>query len=288
MAWIKRADPVEPTPSPETAPPEDTAPQAETEGEQPPVSPQKSSHRYFKSGRRRGARRGMALLGLAVLIFALIGVIATVAAGIRIIRQTRDTSYLKEDMYYTLLPLTMYAPAAFEDVNVTRQDALIQAALFRITNREVIRSQQDPSYVSSYTVDEFGRTAIPIADVSASYAALFGPEAVPNYHTFGGDPGTYFTYEYDEAAGLYYVPYSDSPSAYETVVDTIQRAGSTYKVRVGFVHRRDISIDDHGNQVVDLNKSTYFQIFTLEQTEEGGFVIRSVADEKPKEAAAPV
>lgn len=280
MAWIKRADPVE-TPPPEETP-EAIAPDTKKEESDPP----KSSHRYFKSGRRRGARRGMALLGLTVLIFALIGVAATVIAGIRIIQKARDTSYLKEDMYYTLLPLTAYAPAAFEDVNADPQDALIQAALFRLTNREAIRSQQDPAYLSPYRVDEFGRTAIPIDDVSASYAALFGPEATPQYHTFGGDVSSYFTYEYNQEEGVYYVPYSDSPSAYETAVDAIRRAGNVYKVRVGFIHRRDVTVDDHGNQVVDLKKATYFQIYTLEQLEDGSFVIRSVADETAHPTAA--
>jgi len=286
MAWIKRTSPVEPAAPEEETPAAETLQQPE-EPEQQPEEQKKSAARYFKSGRRRGARRGMALLGLIVLIFALIGVIATVVTGIRIIRSARDTSYLKEEMYYTLLPLTTYAPDAFENVNDTRQDALMLAALYRITNRETIRHLQDPSYVSPYPTDEFGRTAIPKAEVAASYAALFGPEAVPDYHTFGGDTGFHFTYEYDEAAGIYYVPYTESPSTYETAVDTIQRAGNTYTVRVGFVHRRDVTVDDHGNQVVDLNKATYFQIYTLEKLEDGSFVIRSVADESEHPTAAP-
>lgn len=233
----------------------------------------------FENGERRGQHRGMAVLGLIVLIFAVIGVISTVVTGVNIVQKARDTSHLKDEMYYTLLPLMQYAPVAFESVDESKQDALIQAALYQITNREWIRQQQDSTYVSPYKVDEFGRTAVPINDVTAAYNTLFGADTIPYCHTFGDDAGSYFTYEYDAENQLYYVPYASTSSAYEPLIDTIQRAGTMYKVRVGYVHLQDVSIDDHGNKEVSLEKATYFQIYTVERLEDDSFVIRAVADE---------
>lgn len=291
MAWIKRSTPVEQPESPaavvdpaeEAAEPavlaEETAPAAPGTENEAALSPR----RYSKKGYRRGQHPGTAILGLIVLIFAVIGVIATIVTGFNIIKNARDTSHLKDEMYYTLLPLMQYAPTAFDDPDTSKQDALIQAALYQITNREWIRQQQNPEYVSPYKVDEFGRTAVPISAVTEAYSVLFGRDTLPYCHTFGDDAGTYFTYEYDEENQLYYVPYSSSTSAYEPAIDTIQRAGSTYKVRVGYVHLQDVTVDDHGNKVVDIAKATYFQIYTVEQLEDDSFVIRAVADEPTTE-----
>lgn len=227
---------------------------------------------------KRRPPRLNAVLGLFVLIFAVIGVIATVVFAVKVIVKTRDTSYLKEDMYYVLLPLTQYAPTAFESVNESEQDALIQAALYRITNRELIRQRQSADYTTPYKTDEFGRTLVPLADVEDAYHELFGNDAVLNCHTFGEDAGSYFAYEYDEAAGLYYVPSSVTTSAYEPVIDTIRRAGSIYKVRVGYVHLQDILVDDNGNNVIDVSRATYFQVYTVKKTDDR-FIILSVSDE---------
>lgn len=288
MAWVKRTPPQEPVPE-ETPAPSAADIAAETPLPAADASAQTAqsaenagtaeSSRYTKSGRRRGQRRGVAVLGLVMLLFAFIGVVATVWGGVYVIKRTRDTSYLKEDMYYTLLPLMQYAPVAFDSPDDSKQDALIQAALYQITNREWIRQQQDSEYVSPYEVDEYGRTAVPIADVTAAYNELFGTDTIPYCHTFGDDAGTYFTYEYDAENQLYYVPYSSTSSAYQPVIDTIQRAGSTYRVRVGYVHLQDVVIDDHGNEVVSVDNATYFQIYTVERLEDDRFVIRAVADE---------
>lgn len=276
MAWVKRSVPTEPLPAaPETAPeqsaeiPENVEKPAKT-----------SSRRYNKAGQRRGERQGMAVLGLIVLIFAVIGVFSSLLFGIRIVKNARDTSHLKEEMYYTLRPLMQYAPTAFETAHNSEQDTLIQSALYVITNREWIRQQQDSNYITPYSTDEFGRTVVPIADVNAAYAQLYGKNATPNCHTFGDDASTYFTYEYDAEKQVYYVPFSSVSSSYEPLIDTIRRAGDIYTVRVGYVHLQDITIDDYGNRVVDLAKATYFQLYTVERLEDESFIIRSVKDEE--------
>lgn len=309
MAWLKRNTPTD-APEETTAPAPDTA-SDEAPAAAEPVTPVTSEDdaplltdtaspadedaslsgdsaadptlRIQSMATRR--RRGLAALGLVVLIFAVIGMVSTIITGMQLVRRARDTSYLKEEMYYTLLPLMQYAPVAFDDPDESKQDALIQAALYDITNREWIRQQQDSQYVSPYTVDEYGRTAIPIADVTAAYNNLFGVDTIPYCHTFGEDGGVYFTYQYDEENQLYYVPYSEVFSAYRPVLDTIQRAGRIYKVRVGYVHSQDITVDDHGNTVVDVTRATYYQIYTVERLEDDHFVIRSVSDEQTDTAA---
>ncbi len=270
MAWIKRATPVSPT-TEETAAPEATS---DTPTE-PPKKP--ASRRFNKKGWRRGRHNGYAWLGMVVLVFACIGVIATVVGGVRTVQKLRDTSHLSQEMYYTLLPLMQYTPTAFESVETAEQAPLIQAALYAVTNREWIRQQQDVNYVSPYTADEFGRTIVPIEAVTEAYHSLFGDEFTPTYATFGVEGDSYFSFEYEEDKQHYHVPQQSSGS-FEPILGTIQRAGDVFTVQVGYVLLKDITVDDYGNRVVDIAKATYRQYYTVERTEEG-YVIRAVADE---------
>lgn len=281
MAWIKRDTPMKPlveeTPAAIEVK-EEPAAEAESATEAAPAP----SRRRTKRGLRRGRHTTYTVIGLLVLFFAVIGVIATIAAGMRTVRKLRDTSHLAEEMYYTLLPLAQYAPTAFETVDEADQAPLIQAALYKITFREFIRGQQEAGYVTPYTTDEFGRTVVPVAAVTEAYHALFGDDFTPKYTTFGYEGDVYFSCEYDAEKKEYHVPQT-SAGAFEHTIGTIQRAGDVYTVQVGYVHLQDVTVDDHGNKVVDIEKATYFQYYTVEHTEDDRFVIRAVIDETKNE-----
>ena len=286
MAWIKRTEPTPPAndlPSVEDTPVVNEMAAVEAPAPAPQESEEKRtvSRRFSKRGFRRGQHTGRAILGFVVLFFAVVGVISTVVGGIQAFRSMRDTSHLTEEMYYTLLPLAQYEPGAFASVDQAEQAPLIQAALYTVTNREWIRQQQDPNYKSPYQTDDFGRTIVPIDAVTDAYHALFGDEFTPQYATFGVEGDSYFSYEYEEKKQHYHVPQQTS-GAYEPVIGTIRRAGDTYTVQVGYVHLKDITVDDHGNRVVDIEKSTFFKLFTLEKVKDNTYIILSVADEKAK------
>lgn len=268
MAWIKRSTPLTPQ-TEETPKTEDSTTEKEN------TAP--TSRRFSKRGTRRGLHTANAVIGLVVLVFAIIGVISTVVGGFRFVKNMRDTSHLTDEMYYTLLPLAQYTPAAFEAVEKADQAPLIQAALYAVTNREWIRQQQDANYVSPYTADEFGRTIVPIEAVTEAYHALFGDSFTPQYATFGVEGDSYFSFEYEEENKHYHVP-QQSSGAFEPVIGTIQRAGDTYTVQVGYVHLQDVTVDDYGNKVVDMEKATYRQYYTVEKVEDA-YIIRGVADE---------
>ncbi len=284
MAWIKRADPVE-QPIEEipvtVEPAEDTAPIEAAEPVAEAVTVTAPSRRHTKRGLRRGRHTSYAVIGLAVLVFAVIGVIATIATGIRAVQKLRDTSYLKEEMYYTLLPLAQYVPTAFDTVEEADQTPLIQAALYEVTFREEIRQRQDMNYKSPYQTDEFGRTIVPVSAVTEAYHKLFGNDHTPTYKSFGYENASYYSYEYDAEKKEYHVPQTSS-GAFEHAIGTIHRAGNLYTVQVGYVHLQDITVDDHGNKVVDIAKSTYFQYYTVEKTEDDTFIIRAVEDNEEK------
>ena len=247
-----------------------------------PVQPAERSSRTDPHGYRRGAHAYAAPLGCILLVLALAGVVFLSILGVRVFQYFTDDTALRAELFDFLEPVVQYQPAAFTDVNDTDQNALLMAAIYRITEAERIRQLQQKTYDNSYPLDELGRIIVPVAEVEASYAYLFGPDAVPRHRTMGGEPGMSMTFEYDAAAGCYYVPMYSSTSMYEGVLDTLKKKGNTAQVRIGYVPTASIAIDNKGNPVpATPEQAEYFQTFTVQQTESGWMVVSASDREAP-------
>lgn len=210
-------------------------------------------------------RPAVALLGLVVIVLAVVGVISLAVTGIN--NHQKDQQKLKEDLTYFISPLAYYTPVAFEDVNKTAQDALILSAIYRITESERIRQLQEDDLEYSYETDDYGRLALPVADVAEAYAALYGKEAKPFYHTVGETDNPYSCYEYNAAKELYYVPADSSESLYDVFVDTVKQQGDTYTLDVCYVPDSNLTIDDRGNTVPPTRESAqYIQQYILKRS----------------------
>lgn len=242
------------------------------------AEPLRSPLRYTAGGRRRGRYRFAAPLGLLVILLTLVGAVSVVYAGVRAIQKSQDDTALRDELYYFVQPLAQYNPSAFTDVNETKQDALLLAAIWRVTEAESIRLRQDSDAVSAYALDDLGRMLIPVSEIEASYLELFGSGSTIYHHTIG-EEGQSFTVEFDEAASVYHVP-SMSTSMYVIVLDTVKKKGDSYAVRVGYVLSTNIAIDNHGNEIKPTSDmAEYFQVYTVQRVGETGWRIVSIADE---------
>lgn len=240
-----------------------------------------ASARYNKQGNRRGQVKYAATVGRLVSLLSVIGLIAVVWCGIWCIRQTTDTSALKEELYYFLQPVLAYSPEPFENIADTEQDEFLDAAAYRVSIAEQIRMMQEQQknsnaeVVCNYAVDDQGRIAIPVEEIEASYRALFGPDAKLTHRSVEENALTY-----SAADNCYYVPFNELMTGYQPVIESIKRRSGSYIVRVGFVANNDITIDDHGNQVAPTaDMASYFQTYTLKRTAEDTYYILSCAHE---------
>lgn len=232
------------------------------------------TRRYSRSGKRRGKFAYAAPLGMLISLLAIVGVVALVFTGISAIRSATDTSALKEEFYYFLEPVLTYNPEPFENIEETEQDAFLSAAAYRVSLAEQVRMLVEADESCRYAVDDQGRIAVPLAELEASYNALFGP-ASPLTHRSLDDDGLTFS----SADNCYYVPFQSLDSGYVPVVDTVTHRGSTYTVRVGFVANNDIKLDAHGNRLdPTADMATYYQTYTLVEYD-GGYYINACADE---------
>lgn len=241
--------------------------------EQRPVT-----RRYNKKGKRRGKYAYAAPVGVLVSLLSIVGVIAIIMSVVGFIRVKTDDTALKEEMYYYLEPLLLYSPTAFDNAAEQEQDAFLNAAAYRVMLAENIRMLREGAEYPKYPVDENYRIAVPVSEIEASYAALFGKDAALTHRTVEGSGIDGSALEYSEADECYYIPFYEAPSAYVFVIDSIKKTPSKYQVKVGFVPVTDIKYDEHGESIYpSADQATHFQTYTL--TRDGDdYFIQSCAD----------
>ena len=228
-----------------------------------------------KKKRRRGQHRYAAPLGFLVLLFALIGIIATIAGGIRMIQRWNDDSELREELSLFLDPVMQMCPTPFEDAgDAEEQDALVMAAIYDIAETERIRQLREKDDTCVYELEQtMWRMIVPQKDVEKSFSVLFGKETIRGHKTVGEAA-------YDAATKCYYVPLTLSTSGYLPVLDTIKEKDDVYRVRVAYVSSADVQIDERGNTIpptADMSK--YAQWFAVQRNEDDTWTLLSVTAE---------
>ena len=103
-------------------------------------------------GRRRGVNRLAAPIGLLVLALAAVGLISLILGAW--LSSARDDTPLRNELNEFLMPVMQYKPEAFESANQSKQDALLLAAIWRVTEAERIRRQDN---------DGLGHTSLTIS-----------------------------------------------------------------------------------------------------------------------------
>ena len=256
------------------------APDPEALADDPPVIRAPEAYRTHAAKKHRRRYRFAAPLGLLVILLAITGVVALVVTGVRAIQHSTDDTELKTELMDFLDPVIEYSPSPFTDINAedAPKEALLQAAIWKVTHAELIRQLQEKDDTSIYPYDNEGRMIIPVEEITASYASLYGPDAVPALVTIG-DPGLSFTTEYYEENGTYHVPYNASTSNSVAVADTLSRKGDTYLLRIGFVPGIDIGIDNKGNTIPPTpDMADYFQVYHLQKNGEGWMLVAITED----------
>ncbi|MBE6779152.1 MAG: hypothetical protein E7541_07190 [Ruminococcaceae bacterium] len=246
---------------------QETAVEKTTEEQKPADRP--VTRRYSKRGNRRGRYAYAAPLGMCISLLALVGVVALVFAGIGIVDKLTDTSELEHELFHYLEPVMAYTPTPFEDINTApEQDVFLHAATYRISQQEQVRMLVEKDENTNYAVDDVGRIVVPQAEVEASYAALFGPDAPLTHRSLGED-----TVVYSAADACYYVPFDSLNTGYQPALVSFSRNRSEYEVQIAYVSINDIGMDLHGELLEpDPAKATFFQTYVLERTDTGYFI----------------
>ena len=220
--------------------------------------------------KKRGRIRYAAPLGFLVLLFACIGVITVLSGAVRLVAKWTDDTPLKNELYDFLNPVMQFCPSTFENAEEGEQDALLLAAVYRVTEAERIRQLREKDDTSIYALDDTGwRLQIPQAVLEESCAYLFG-EAKPHHKTVG-------EIEYNANTQTYHVPLSINTSGYTPVIGTVRKRGDLYTVRVAYVANADIEVDEKGKTVPPtFAMGKYTQRYTVRRDGDGALALLSV------------
>ncbi len=211
-----------------------------------------------------------------MLLLAVVGLISLIVGGVHLIQHWTDDSELRAELSEFLDPVTQMCPTPFTDAGtVEDQDTLISSAIYSIAQPEYVHwLKEGDNCTFGYERDELGRLIVPQSTIAQAFAKLFGDKTIRTHHTVGDA-------EYNEETGCYHVPIQHTTAGYVPVLDTIDRHGDTYTVRVAYVLSQDIEYDYRGTALeptAEMGK--YAQLFTVKKGQDDTWTILSVTAEE--------
>ncbi len=225
-----------------------------------------------KDKKRKGQSKLAFPLGLAVVIFAVIGVIFAVGAGIDGIKKLTDNSEKKLEYENMLIPVVMYDPNMFDDVSSADLNQLTVCAVWGIIKDE-------ENYPGKYETDEQGNIEIPKEDVEKEFAKLFGTDVVP---THIGVKGNFDEFTYDEQRKCYLVTSAGTVPIYTPKVTEIDKTSNTVVLTVGYLAAEAWAQDSAGN-FIQPEPSKYVRI-TLRENDNGYYISAMQTADTPEDA----
>ncbi|MBQ8026838.1 MAG: hypothetical protein IJ261_01830 [Clostridia bacterium] len=222
--------------------------------------------------KRKGQSKLAFPLGLVIIIFAVIGVIFAVSAGIDGVKNLTDNSEKKLEYETMLIPVVMYDPDMFDDVSSANIDQLTVCAVWGVIKDEDI-------YPGKYETDDQGNIMIPAEDVEKKFAELFGTDAVP---THIGVKGNFDEFSFNEQSRCYLVTSAGTVPIYTPKVTEIDKTSNTIVLTVGYISGEAWAQDSAGN-FIQPEPSKYIKV-TLRENDNGYYISALQATDAPENA----
>ena len=160
--------------------------------------------------------------GAIVLIFALIGIIASFSFLFNKMADVIGASKTKEEMAWFITPVVMQDPPPFENPDKATNTTIITAGVWRF-----IMTQD----TSKYPADEFNFITVPQSDIEVQIKSLFGD--VSYTHETVGDTQLMITY--NSEAKSYVFPAVPHVLPYTPRVESIKRSGDDRILEVSYI-----------------------------------------------------
>ncbi len=188
-----------------------------------------------------------AVVGAVALLFAVIGLIATLSATFGAIGDAFGQTKQKEFYNDYLFPLVTLDPPAYEDISKLDNRIIISSGILNFIMNED---------TSGYEKDEFGFINVPQADIDAYITKLFG-EQISYTHQSVSDSD--FTFEYNGESKTYYVTSKLNYTPYVPRVKRISGIGANTDIlEVGYVSSGSILTKEEDQQTAD--KVLYYAV----------------------------
>ena len=207
------------------------------------------------------------VLGLLILIFTVIGVIATVRfVGGKIKDISGDTARMQEYQIF-ISPVVMNDPDTFDDVTGADKSQLISIAIW-----EILQNDPNPDDYGYYE----GNMLLPKEEVEASFAKLFGNELTVEHQTVDGG----IEFRFSEREGCYLIPITGVTPIYTPRIISAEEKRDVVTLIVGYLAGEDFQQDATGNLVAP--EPAKYMKFTLRTAPDGSYYISALQNtDKP-------
>lgn len=161
----------------------------------------------------------MTLFGFFVMVFAIIGIIASVSFTFDYIEAQKDDSALKARLLEAIAPLTATDSSIFESPEAISEDMLITCACWDI----ILTPEEHEEEGGIYTVSQI--------DIDKHITQIFGSGLKYTHKTVGDEE---LAFIYDEETGMYTIPaYPQSP-AYIPKLNSYEKTDGSYRLEVAY------------------------------------------------------
>lgn len=150
-------------------------------------------------------------LGLVITVFAVIGLVCVILAGVNATKKAVTKSKNIDEYNTMLTPVVMNDPDPFDDITKANKNQLIDISVWSI-----LKSNLSPD---KYEYGEDGMI-IPEEDVTAEFHKLFGTDTEPEHATVNGYG---YTFTYDSAKHTYSIPLTGIVPTYTPDVIKVQK-----------------------------------------------------------------
>ena len=200
---------------------------------------------------------------MLIIIFAIVGIVATGKAGVSLFRDLTDNSAQKEEYEEFLRPVVMYDPDPFDDVRSADITQLVNAAIWSL----ITQSNSTESFAYS-TGDNMG-ILIPVEQVTAEFIRLFGNE-IDIASQYDSIDMSSHDITYDSAQGGFIIPITSLEVAYTPEVYEIEKKANSIILSVGYIGSKAWADVDSDKYVAP--QPDKFMKITLRQSDKGYYI----------------
>lgn len=205
------------------------------------------------------------IVGLAVIIFTVIGIISVINfTGERIEKSVNKAKQEQVAVYEDFIaPVMMNDPDTFDDITKANINQLLSIAIWA-----TIDASADPE---KYEYTD-GGMLLPQSEVETTFVSLFGNEVTVSHGTVDGGEGVVFRYSQKKES--YIIPITGITPIYLPDVTEISEKDNTVVLTVGYLASSDWVQDSEGNMVPP-EPGKYMKI-TLGKNGDGTFFVRAI------------
>lgn len=227
-----------------------------------PTPPQEKPTRNKKPAR---VSRRVAVFGTIILVFAIIGVIATVITATKVTMNLVENKSQKEELKRHVFPLVILDPPSFDSIDKLDPQTILQAGIW-----DFIMFEDK----TKYEKDDLGNMSVPATDIETHIFKVFGKSAAIQHQEISDSE---LQILYDEENKTYSIPAAANMMTYVPEIEKVEKQGDLFTVTVGYVPSGPIWEGDINGKKYqpDPDKSLKY---VLKKTGKASYIITAVKE----------